>query len=203
MRDRKTLVKLASKPLNWFRGLRTVGKGIVIVFLLIAVLAALPPSEEYKQQQEAKAQQQAEQKAQLAEENAEKAKREKEEKEKAEAAAQAAEAEKIKKDSNTFSEDDKIQIRDFTKENVTKILKAPSTAKFQGGVLDPLDGWNISFLKDNVATVESVVDSQNSFGAMIRSEFRFIYCKSDNRYKVMMYSFEGQTSEQYETDCTL
>jgi len=47
-------------------------------------------------------------------------------------------------------------------------LKAPRTAKFNGGA------WNVVYLGSNRYRVEGSVDSQNSFGAMIRTEFQAI-----------------------------
>lgn len=52
---------------------------------------------------------------------------------------------------------------------IEQVLKAPSTAEFPGQVFEA-DKWQVSRYKD-VVTVVSYVDSQNSFGAMIRSEF--------------------------------
>lgn len=53
-------------------------------------------------------------------------------------------------------------------ETIKSMLKAPSTAKFPN-ILE----WK--FWKENGETiVQSYVDSQNGFGAMIRSEFQFI-----------------------------
>jgi len=45
-------------------------------------------------------------------------------------------------------------------------LKAPSTADF------PFDKQEAEFISDNTYEVRGVVDSQNSFGAMIRTEYR-------------------------------
>ena len=47
-------------------------------------------------------------------------------------------------------------------------LKAPRTAKFNGGA------WDVVYLGDNRYRVKASVDSQNSFGAMIRTEFQAI-----------------------------
>lgn len=52
---------------------------------------------------------------------------------------------------------------------IEQVLKAPSTAEFPGQIFEA-DKWQVSRYKD-VVTVVSYVDSQNSFGAMIRSEF--------------------------------
>lgn len=63
-----------------------------------------------------------------------------------------------------------IQLQSWAKQAVTSNLKAPSTAQFPGTFLDPDEGWE--YYKDgDVYTVTSYVDSQNGFGAMIRSSF--------------------------------
>ncbi len=194
--------RIASKVWERFRKLHIAVQVLIILFIGLVILGGQTDTNDYgatASERQTAQEQGAEIDPEQMKQDQEEQKRAEEERKREEAEA---EAQRIK-DSNTFSEDDKIQLRDFTKENVLKILKAPSTAEFQGGFFDPLDGWSINFIQDNVATVDSVVDSQNSFGAMIRSEFRFTYCKSNNRYKVMMYSFEGQSSEQYETDCII
>lgn len=57
----------------------------------------------------------------------------------------------------------------YAKEYVLQTLKAPSTAEFPD-TLFKISDWSVSRDKD-VVTVKSYVDSQNGFGAMIRSEF--------------------------------
>lgn len=61
-------------------------------------------------------------------------------------------------------------LKSSTEDIVKKSLKAPSTAKFPGGFLDPFTDWSFGRNKD-IYTVSSYVDAQTSFGAMIRSEF--------------------------------
>ncbi len=60
---------------------------------------------------------------------------------------------------------------------VENILKAPGTAKFA-----PYDDTHITTLGDNRWSVESYVDSQNSFGAMLRSRYKIVlkYKGKDN-----------------------
>lgn len=61
---------------------------------------------------------------------------------------------------------EKINWMTKAESGVNQLLKAPSTAKY------PLaNEWNIYKNQDTV-TIESYVDSQNSFGAMIRSNFK-------------------------------
>lgn len=58
-----------------------------------------------------------------------------------------------------------LDAEDYVKEG----LKAPSTAEFPSRVFDSED-WTVK-RKDDVVTVSSYVDAQNSFGTMIRSYF--------------------------------
>lgn len=56
-------------------------------------------------------------------------------------------------------------------ERIKKLLKSPSSAKFPS-----ITTWK--FAKDNgVVTVQAYVDSENSFGAMLRAEFQIKYAK--------------------------
>lgn len=66
----------------------------------------------------------------------------------------------------TTSEKSAIQIK--CQEALKSVLKAPSTAKFAG-----VGDWKI-WKESGQTIVQSYVDSQNGFGAMIRSEFQFI-----------------------------
>ncbi len=64
---------------------------------------------------------------------------------------------------------------------IKELLKAPSTAKFPN-----ITEWK--FGKENgVVTIQSYVDAQNSFGAMMRSDFQFKF-KDD---KVISLIFDG------------
>ncbi|NMA13446.1 MAG: hypothetical protein GX933_09745 [Chloroflexi bacterium] len=67
-----------------------------------------------------------------------------------------------------FTDEDKSSFAYATEQNVKASLKAPSTAKFPSLVWNPGD-WQFARKKDLVQ-VKSWVDSQNSFGAMIRSD---------------------------------
>ena len=42
--------------------------------------------------------------------------------------------------------------------------------KYPGSFFNPFEGWSIT-KKGDVVTIESYVDSQNSFGAIVRSYF--------------------------------
>lgn len=64
----------------------------------------------------------------------------------------------------------RANLKSWATEAVQKCLKSPASAEFPGGFLTPYEDW--SFSRDgSTYTVSSYVDSQNSFGAMIRSYF--------------------------------
>lgn len=64
---------------------------------------------------------------------------------------------------NTQTNDRKINSQVFAKEAIRKILKSPSTAKFSD-----VQAYELSDEKD-VWAINGYVDSQNSFGAMMRN----------------------------------
>lgn len=73
-----------------------------------------------------------------------------------------------------MSLNEKSNIQYASQEAIKSILKSPSTAKF------PLsDQWNIWKTPDEIV-VQSYVDSQNGFGAEIRSEFQIKYSPEGN-----------------------
>lgn len=87
--------------------------------------------------------------------------------------------------------EEEYQIKSWAEENVKAILKSPSTAKFPGSFLSPYEDW--SFSKDgNKFTVSSYVDSQNGFGATIRSDFIITYEWKDGTGKVVSLIFDGK-----------
>lgn len=65
--------------------------------------------------------------------------------------------------SSKVSEDLKYALIDVTKKRVSNHLKAPSTAKFPS-----YKEWSVAKGEANVYNIIGYVDSQNSFGAMIR-----------------------------------
>lgn len=67
-----------------------------------------------------------------------------------------------------ISESEKYMFISDAKNYVEQGLKAPSTADFPSQFLS--SDWKVN-RKDDVVTVSSYVDAQNSFGAMIRSNF--------------------------------
>ena len=75
------------------------------------------------------------------------------------------------------------QMERQAKEIVKKVLKAPTTAEF--------DYKTFRYFKLNgIGTIIGTVDSQNSFGAMIRSNFKVQFDCNDNMKPIHM-SFEG------------
>ena len=87
--------------------------------------------------------------------------------------------------------DEKTQLKLWTEDNIKKILKSPSTAKFPGGFLTPFEDW--SFSKNGTDyTVSSYVDSQNGFGATVRSKFTVTYEWKDGAGKVTSLIFDGK-----------
>lgn len=106
--------------------------------------------------------------------------------------AEALRAEQERYNANNILESNYIDIISHIKEKVIKpILKAPSTAKFPDGIMDPYNGWNISN-GEEFATFSSYVDSQNSYGAMIRSQFSVTVCKRNSVIQIASATFDGQ-----------
>lgn len=81
----------------------------------------------------------------------------------------------------SISEKSDIQIN--CQKGVKAILKAPSTAKFPS-----LSEWVFDVNAERI-TVKSYVDSQNSFGAMIRSEFQVVFTRQG---VTESFIFDGQ-----------
>jgi hypothetical protein len=73
---------------------------------------------------------------------------------------------------------------------VSPYLKAPSTAKFSS-----ISDAKISRLQDNGFRVDAYVDSQNSFGAILRSPFTVIFQYVDETDKANIYAvmLDGET----------
>lgn len=110
-----------------------------------------------------------------------------------EAAKKAAEEQKkLEEKRNTISTSEATSIKQYCKDIIDSILKAPSTAEYPGGWLDPLEGWNMT-KNNNLVTVSSYVDAQNSFGAQIRSEFIIqIQMQDDGTGKATYVQFDGE-----------
>lgn len=87
--------------------------------------------------------------------------------------------------------DEKVQLKIWAEDHIKTILKSPSTAEFPGSFLSPYDGWNFS-KKGGKYTVSSYVDSQNSFGATLRSDFTIVYQWDGESRKVSSLIFDGE-----------
>lgn len=81
-----------------------------------------------------------------------------------------------------ITSNEKVDLVYNTQEVIKAILKSPSTAKFPW-----VDEWKVA-KKDGSTIVQGYVDSQNSFGAMIRSTFQVTYTNSI----VTSLIFDGQ-----------
>lgn len=68
----------------------------------------------------------------------------------------------------TLTEEQKTLLRNKTIANIQEYLKAPSTAQFQ-------ENFIYTCTEPNIIKVDGYVDSQNSFGAMIREKFTCQY----------------------------
>lgn len=80
----------------------------------------------------------------------------------------------------TFDEQSNYNID--AQDRIKKLLKSPSSAKFPS-----ITKWK--FGKDSgVVTVQSYVDSENSFGAMLRAEFQIKYAKDGT---ILSLIFDG------------
>ncbi len=73
---------------------------------------------------------------------------------------------------------DKLAAYDMMEKFVIKRLKSPSTAKFPS-VWDDRDK-HVRFVSDHTYIITSWVDSQNGFGAMIRTQFTGKIREGDN-----------------------
>lgn len=76
---------------------------------------------------------------------------------------------------------------------VKECLKSPSTAKFPGGFLTPYEGWGMS-QEGLIYKISSYVDSQNSFGAMVRSNFYIEFTYDENgEFKLLKFTLDGKS----------
>lgn len=80
---------------------------------------------------------------------------------------------------NSLSIDEAIRIKDECEQIVNQILKAPGSAKYPGAWYDPLNGWGMKKV-NNLVTVSSYVDAQNSFSANLRTYFIMQFRMNDD-----------------------
>lgn len=97
---------------------------------------------------------------------------------KAEEEALKAEQE-LQKKRNTLSLTESLRIKDKCKDVVNQVLKAPSTAEYPGSWYDPLNDWGMK-KANNLVTVSSYVDAENSFGAKPRTYFVMQFRMNDD-----------------------
>lgn len=83
----------------------------------------------------------------------------------------------------------KKQIYEKVKEDITDSLKSPVTATFP-----EMKDWNIRVNSNNVIEVSSYVDSQNSYGAMLRADFKQKYVLfNQDEYTCIYKEFDNET----------
>lgn len=87
-----------------------------------------------------------------------------------------------------LSTSEKTNLQTIAKEYVKQNLKAPSTAEFPGSFLSPFEGWEMQ-QSGTTYKVKSYVDSQNSFGAMIRTQF-YLELKFDSNGNLKVTKFQ-------------
>ena len=102
-----------------------------------------------------------------------------EEEKKKEEEAAIKEAQKLEKKRNSLTLIESIRIKDKCKDVVDQVLKAPATADYPGSWYNPLNDWNME-KKNNVVTVSSYVDAENSFGAKLRTTFLIQFKMNDD-----------------------
>lgn len=95
------------------------------------------------------------------------------------------------KDASASDSIDWVSLKYNAEDNVKKTLKAPATAKFPGSLLDPFDGWQRGQTGEYVS-LQSYVDSENSFGALIRSDFTIMYKHADNKLTPVYFVLDGK-----------
>ncbi|MGO0903539.1 hypothetical protein ACYZFO_10720 [Clostridioides difficile] len=84
----------------------------------------------------------------------------------------------------TLTIDEKTELQLQCENGVSAVLKSPSTAKFPN-----ITEWAFSKDKEKIV-VQSYVDSQNSLGAMLRSDFQITFT-SDSK-NVKSFIFDGE-----------
>ena len=80
---------------------------------------------------------------------------------------------------NSLSIDEAIRIKDECEQIVNQILKSPGSAEYPGTFLNPLKDWGMKKV-NNLVTVSSYVDAENSFGAKPRTYFVMQFRMNDD-----------------------
>lgn len=86
---------------------------------------------------------------------------------------------------HTITKDDFIYLVNNSEEKTKMTLKSPATAIFP-----KWQEWGASFSKDKVS-MSAYVDSQNSFGATIRTPIEFVYNKIKKHDDTFKYTFNS------------
>ena len=93
---------------------------------------------------------------------------------------------------NNISTDEGVRIKDYCEQIIDSLLKSPSTAEYPGSFLNPFEDWGM-VKKNNLVTVSSYVDAQNSFGAMVISKFIIqVKMDDDGTGKATYVQFDGE-----------
>ena len=89
----------------------------------------------------------------------------------------------------TPTPDPRYQVYGYAKEFVERALKAPSTAKYPS-----IAEWKFGKTDKGYWAVTAYVDSENSFGAMMRSDFYIEMLLTDNgaTAKPLYFIFDGE-----------
>ena len=85
----------------------------------------------------------------------------------------------LQKKRNTLSLTESLRIKDECKKIVNQILKSPGSAEYPGSWYDPLNDWGMKKV-NNLVTVSSYVDAENSFGAKPRTYFVMQFKMNDD-----------------------
>jgi len=75
----------------------------------------------------------------------------------------------------------------MSEEVVKQMLKAPGTAKFPPGCRD-----HVTSLGNKTYRYDGYVDSENSFGALLRIEFSMTQQKTDKGWELIAFVFDGE-----------
>lgn len=90
-----------------------------------------------------------------------------------------------------ITDEEKLTARRLTKEIINTLLTSPSSAEYPDGWLSPLEGWDM-VKQDGVITVKSYVDSQNSFGVLVRTRFEADYDVDGGYMTIVKLTVDGK-----------
>lgn len=87
-------------------------------------------------------------------------------------------------------------LKTYVEDAVKLQLLSPSTAEFPGSFLSPYEGWSIG-KKGKDITFQSYVDSQNTFGAIIRNNFTVVVrlYRDEGVYRGVYMALGGEVLE--------